>query len=366
MKIVAPMIALFLVGFARSATVAGLPWTFLGPTPDPVTGVSNVSAGALFVTTSVGGFYRSDDDGATWRAVNVGLPSDPSIKFGPITADARDARIIFVGIWRSAATSFEGGLFRSADGGSTWTEADAGLEYGIPYALVSAFDGDGQGVLYSTVCVYTQSPPFPCSLHSFSSHDGGADWNELTNTPTNGVVLAARGQAVYASGADGLFESSNEGGEWTPINDGIGHCAVKALAIDPSDPSLLYAGTGEGSSQFDCGDLYKSVDAGVHWKSTGLGRDVFSVIADSSHIVVGSLHQGFFYPPGGVAESLDGGATWVDLAFPQPSGLALAFGTRHLSLFAGSEKGLYRTVLVPIQTFPRPEPAPRVHRSATP
>src|SRR2546423_8166172 len=79
----------------------------------------------------------------------------------------------------------------------------------------------------------------------------------------------------YAGAASGgVWKTTDAGIRWTPVSDSMPVAAIGALAIAPSDPSVVWAGTGEAWAIRDSdvgGDgIYKSVDAGKTWTNVGL------------------------------------------------------------------------------------------------
>jgi photosystem II stability/assembly factor-like uncharacterized protein len=117
----------------------------------------------------------------------------------------------------------------------------------------------------------------------------------------------------------GIFKTTDTGRTWTPVFDDQPTASVGALAVAPSAPDTLYAGSGEGRQRPDLavGDgIYKSADAGAHWTHLGL-RDAQQIpkIAidprDPNRLYVAVL--GHPYGPSterGVYRSTDGGATF--------------------------------------------------------
>src|ERR1035438_3736250 len=75
--------------------------------------------------------------------------------------------------------------------------------------------------------------------------------------------------------AGGIFKTVNAGNTWTPIFDDQSNPSIGDLALAPSNPSILYAGTGEAnnrqSSSWGNG-VYKSLDAGATWQHLGLAE----------------------------------------------------------------------------------------------
>jgi photosystem II stability/assembly factor-like uncharacterized protein len=119
----------------------------------------------------------------------------------------------------------------------------------------------------------------------------------------------------------GIWYSSNSGFTWTPVDDRMSNLAIGCLAIDPRNPDVLYAGTGEGYFNGDAirgNGIYKSTDGGVTWAripSTASFDNVCRIAispADSNLILVGRRYSGIW-------RSTDGGATWTNPRWAQGS-----------------------------------------------
>jgi photosystem II stability/assembly factor-like uncharacterized protein len=104
-------------------------------------------------------------------------------------------------------------------------------------------------------------------------------WRNIGPTAQAGRVpvfvgLPGDTETMYVAGAvGGIFKTTNGGVTWNAVFDDQNVVSIGALAIAPSDPSVIYAGTGEGNPRNDAsiGDgMYKSIDAGEHWTNVGL------------------------------------------------------------------------------------------------
>ncbi len=157
-----------------------------------------------------------------------------------------------------------------------------------------------------------------------------------------GRVLAVSGvpgepdHFYFGSVGGGVWESHDTGRTWTPIFDGQPIASIGALAVAPSDPWVLYVGTGEADMRSDIaqGDgMYKSTDGGATWSHIGLedsqqiGRILIDP-ADPDRVYVAAL--GHPYGPNeerGVYRSTDGGAHWQKVLGkgPDTGAIDLAF-----------------------------------------
>ena len=125
----------------------------------------------------------------------------------------------------------------------------------------------------------------------------------------------------YFGGAGGgVWKTDNAGRTWKPVFNHEPAAAIGALAVAPSNPDIVYAGTGQVTLRYDTGagyGLFKSTDGGKHWQSVGLKNTrhigaIWIAPHDPNIVVVGA--QGQFFAPSaarGVFRSTDGGRHWT-------------------------------------------------------
>jgi photosystem II stability/assembly factor-like uncharacterized protein len=129
----------------------------------------------------------------------------------------------------------------------------------------------------------------------------------------------------FGSVGGGVWKTENAGRTWSPISDqGIPIGSIGAIAVAPSNPNVIYAGTGEPDirSQHSYGTgMYKSTDAGKTWTHIGLdatehiGRVAVDP-ANPNRLYVAALgHVYDANPERGLYRSLDGGASWKKILF---------------------------------------------------
>ena len=164
----------------------------------------------------------------------------------------------------------------------------------------------------------------------------------LVGPHRGGRVLAVSGipgdPSTFYFGAvgGGVWKSVNAGLTWEPLFDDQHIASIGALAIAPSDPKVIYVGTGEADMRSDItfGDgVYKSTDGGAHWQHLGLEdtRQIGKVLVnprDPNEVWVAAL--GHAYGPNadrGVFRSRDGGRSWEKVLYrgPDVGAIDLAF-----------------------------------------
>src|SRR5204862_2231976 len=128
----------------------------------------------------------------------------------------------------------------------------------------------------------------------------------------------------FGSTGGGVWKTTDGGQTWKPVSDGFFGGTVGAIAVAPSDPSVVYAGTGEETVRGNVspgGGMWKSTDAGKSWTHVGLD--------DSQHIGRIRVHpnnpelvyvaaMGHAFGPNdmrGLYRSRDGGKTWERVLF---------------------------------------------------
>ena len=141
------------------------------------------------------------------------------------------------------------------------------------------------------------------------------------------VVAGVPGDPLtyYVAGANGaIIKTSNGGTTFRPIFDDQSSGSIGAIAVAPSDPNIVYVGTGEGNPRNNAsvGDgMYKSVDGGDHWTKIGLEKSdkIARLVIDSRNAdIVYACVLGREWGPSeerGVYRTGDGGVTWKKVLY---------------------------------------------------
>jgi photosystem II stability/assembly factor-like uncharacterized protein len=134
----------------------------------------------------------------------------------------------------------------------------------------------------------------------------------------------------------GVWKTTDAGRTWHPIFDSESTGSIGAIAIAPSNPDIIYVGSGEGLRRPDLSTgngIYKSTDAGTTWRHLGLrdGQQIASIIVDPTNpdrVFVAVLgHPYGPNPERGIFRSTDGGKTWTKILYRDENtgGVDLAF-----------------------------------------
>jgi len=264
------------------STDAGETWTNMGlPNSERITqiivdprGGDTVYAcvpGKLWSDSSDRGLYKTSDGGKHWELVLKG--GNLSTGCASVSVDPKDSNVLFASLWdfrrkgwtfrsggESATAKSGSGLYRSADGGKSWTEVSEGANKGFPQKP------------YGRIAV-TIAPSNPQIVYSFvestdsalyRSDDGGKTWDKRDKSQFMvwRPFYFAR-LFVDPTNPDRLFKpdlglvTSVDGGKSFSGSGGGTHGDHHALWIDPSNPQHVLTG--------DDGGLWQSYDGGNKW-----------------------------------------------------------------------------------------------------
>ena len=157
---------------------------------------------------------------------------------------------------------------------------------------------------------------------------GALQWRNIGPVRAGRAITVAgvSGTDTYYFGAvgGGVWRTDNAGRTWRPVADSLPVASIGAIAVAPSDPNVIYAGSGEADMRSDIqqGDgMYKSVDGGATWTHIGLTdtRQIGRVAVDPKDPNVAYVAAlGHQYGPNaerGVFKTIDGGKTWSKVLY---------------------------------------------------
>jgi photosystem II stability/assembly factor-like uncharacterized protein len=261
---------------------------------DPVDPLTVYAGGA-------GGLFKSADGGATWSLLHAGTnvstfavaPSAPQVLYELDTS--------------GASYSPQTAMAKTTDGGATWQPVSLPASSFSPILLV--VDPTDPERVYLTAVGIGGGDLFPVF---YVTADGGATWKFGGNVHSGDFVTALvadpRQPATLYAGAfgGGIFRSTDRGTSWQPGSAGLPAGPVRSLALDPASGALIAAiETGESPIAFQ---LWRSGDGGATWQQVFQGAgSVYALAVDAG--LAGRVYAGGAGV--GMLVSRDDGAHWL-------------------------------------------------------
>ncbi|MFQ5704525.1 MAG: WD40/YVTN/BNR-like repeat-containing protein [Gemmatimonadales bacterium] len=262
------------------ASPAGRAWSVVGVPSDPKT---------FYVTTAGGGLWKSTNHGTTVEPV---FNDQATASTGAVAIAASNTDIVWVGTGEPAntrANSWGDGVYKSTDGGATWTNMGLRDTRQISSIVIHPTDPD-------IVLVAAMGHLWGANSERgvFKTTDGGQTWRKtLFVNDTTGVIdmrvdpndpdvlYAATWDRFRYGGGDmreagpgaGIYKSTDGGDTWAKLTNGLptDDMAKINLAVAYHDSRIVYAAilTGErvrGGRTSEQGGIFRSDDAGAHWR----------------------------------------------------------------------------------------------------
>jgi len=314
----------------------------------------------IYAGTAGGGVWKSNDAGTTFNPIFDKYAQS----IGAIALDPNDPdNTIYVGtgeIWTRNSVSVGDGLYRSKDGGSSWTKLGFDKSERIASIIVNPKNSDE---IYVAVLGALWSDSEERGV--YKSTDGGTTWAktlyvnpktgaaDLAMDPKNPKVLYAsmwefrRTGWSFESGGENsaLYKTTDSGKTWHKIHNGFpkGNLGRLGIAIAPSNPNILY--TVIEAKEDSKKGLYRSDDAGKNWKQ--LNNDFGITVRPFyfSRIVVDPRNPDVVVK-GGLSGSIsrDGGKTFKSLGRMHSDIHDIVFDVKDSDrLYCATDGGVYRS-----------------------
>ena len=326
---------------ARQSVAASLPatdpraitagqWASFGPTginstqQDLVSGRVNSLAvdprnpATVYLAAAGGGVWKSANRGGNWVPLTDHLPSLAS---GAVAVDPFSGEVWYgTGELNFCRDCYYGaGVYRSSDGGSTWTRVQPENFLSSPTSLI-AFDPRNPGTIF-----------IGRSTALWRSTDGGENWEVVLRGAVTDFALHPEDSSIayaavgYFSGSqeNGVYRSSDGGANWARLGNGLPEQSTIgriALSVAPSSPDILYALIAN-ASDYKLNGLYLSFTGGDSWSrldslpedvltEDGAGQGAFNLCLavdpqDATVVFAGGSE---------LWQSIDSGAIWQNLS----------------------------------------------------
>lgn len=275
-----------------AARAASPSWTPLGPFGGDVSALTLNPSNPreLYATLVDHGVFKSTDGGTTWSSLPCGLAT------GNLAVDPSRPGTLYL------ATAE--GVRKSTDGGAHWRL----LALRAPAVRSVAVDPARPSRLYAATA----------GSGVFHSADSGSSWQPARVPLPAGdasqvttLAVARPGGTVYAGTGAGVFKSLDGALSWQPTGGGLPEGYVVALAVAPADPRTVYA------SLDTAREVYRSTDGGASWRATGALASTNGAVSALA-VSPASARMAWAGSGAGLFLTTDGGAHWT-LSGPPPA-----------------------------------------------
>ena len=314
----------------------------------------------IYAGSAGGGVWKSNDAGTTFYPIF----DDHTQSIGAVELDPNDPNsTIYVGTgepWPRNSVSVGDGLYKSTDGGNNWKKI--GLENSERIANIIVNPKNSNEIFVAVLgALWSDSN----ERGVYKSSDGGVTWEnilylnestgcaDLAMDPSNPNILYAsmwefrRTGWSFNSGGDNsaLYKSTDGGKNWKKIHNGFpeGKLGRLAIGVAKSNPNTLYTVI-ESEKNEDKG-LYKSVDGGENWKQMNNDFGITVRPFYFSRIVVDPKDENVIVKAGLYGSiSKDGGETFENLGSMHPDIHDMVFDINNSDIiYVGTDGGVYRT-----------------------
>lgn len=277
-----------------------LEFRHIGPVGNRITSACGISGDPLtyVVGAATGGVWKTVDGGLNWEPI---FDDQEVHSIGSIAIAPSNPQVIYVGTGESfirANVSIGDGMYKSTDGGETWTHI--GLESTARISRIVVHPKD-ENVVYATALGHAYTPQKERGV--YRSKDGGASWEHVLfvdeNTGASDLVMDPDNPQILFAGmwqlelktwirvsggeSSGLYMSKDGGTTWKHLEgNGLpkGPLGKIALAMTPAKPDRLYAliETGDGvpyqGKPTESGELWRSDDNGKSFELVNSNRNI--------------------------------------------------------------------------------------------
>jgi photosystem II stability/assembly factor-like uncharacterized protein len=294
----------------------------------------------VYIGSASGGVWKSLNGGSTFKPV---FDKQPVQSIGAVTIDPKNPKVIWVGTgeaWMRNSTSIGDGVYKSVDGGENWTNMGLKDSERIAKILV---DPSSTNTVY--VCAPGKLWSDSDERGLYKTTDGGKTWSRILKGPNastgcsmismdkqnpqtiyaglwdfrrKGWTFRSGGEGPSAVSGSGLFKSTDGGASWTELDEKSATGLPSkpwgriAIAVAPSKPATVYAFI---EAEIPKDGLYRSDDGGKTWRQLDRSQNMIWRPFYFANLIVDPKDENKIYKPdGSLIASNDGGESFSNIS----------------------------------------------------
>ena len=293
----------------------------------------------IFIGAASGGVWKSVNAGTTYKPV---FDKQPVQSIGAVTIDPKNPRTVWVGTgeaWTRNSVSIGDGIYKSVDGGENWTNMGLGGTERIVKILVDPSapdtvyacapgklwsDSDERGVFKTTDGGKTWTKVLKganlstgCSMISLDSQNPKTLYAGMWDFRRKGWTFRSGGDGPNAPSGSGLFKSTDGGATWKELDTKSAKGLPTkpwgrvAVTVAPSKPNVVYAFI---EADVPKNGLYRSEDGGATWEARDRSQNMVWRPFYFAHLIVDPKDENKVYKPDlSLIASTDGGKSFSDI-----------------------------------------------------
>jgi photosystem II stability/assembly factor-like uncharacterized protein len=290
----------------------------------------------VYIGAASGGVWKSVNGGTSYKPV---FDKQPVQSIGAITIDPKNPKVVWVGTgesWTRNSVSIGDGIYKSVDGGENWT--NMGLKESERIAKI-VVDSSNTDIVYAAVPGKLWSDSDERGV--YKTTDGGKTWTKIlkgANASTGcsmismdaqhpkvlfagmwdfrrkGWTFRSGGDSAGASSGSGLFKTIDGGASWSDLNEKTAKGLPSkpwgriAVSVAPSKPNVVYAFI---EAEPPKNGLYRSDDGGLTWQALDRSQNMVWRPFYFANLIVDPKNENKIYKPDGpLIMSNDGGKSF--------------------------------------------------------
>ncbi len=311
----------------------GLNWVSIGPRPissEYWSGEGNASGrvagvaphptdpNTAYIAAASGGVWKTTNGGTSWTPMSDGLST---LNSGAIVVHPADPNMVLLGTGEQPTESNGDGIFRSLDGGVTWTRIGTTAQVGLQIAEIAVHPTNTNIIHVAGSRGYVRTT------------DGGATWSQRLSGTCNSVRIntSSPNTLLIGRSGQGVYRTTDGGTVVTRLSSGVPITGISDVHVTMGDSNPLVAYAAILSSAGGLRGLYKTADGGTTWVqktatpnfcSPQCWYDIYVECDPTNPDVVYCGGVDPRYATAGVIKSVNGGDSWVEIS-------AYAGGTLH-------------------------------------